>query len=283
MIIPTLCIYHNPCPDGFSAAWAVWKRFGDTIRYHPGIYGDPHPDVSGEDVLLVDFSYSSDVLRTMAASAHSITVLDHHRTAEANLTPLLADQTIHGLFDMDRSGAVITWQYFHPQLPVPDLLLYIQDRDLWQFKLSETRAVLGCVDSYDYSFSTWSWLVEKLQRASGREAMILEGHAIARKHQKDVAQLLKFTTRSMTIDGTEVQVANLPYTMASDGAGQLAIDAPFAASYLDRAGQRVFSLRSRGETGFDVSAIAQRYGGGGHYHAAGFSIAFDDLDRLGLR
>jgi len=27
-----LCIYHGNCADGFTAAWAVWKRFG----FQPG-------------------------------------------------------------------------------------------------------------------------------------------------------------------------------------------------------------------------------------------------------
>ena len=47
-------------------------------------------------------------------------------------------------------------------------------------------------------------------------------------------------------------------------------EAPFAAYYMDRAdGKRQWGLRSR--TGFDVSAIAKQYGGGGHQAAAGFT------------
>ena len=65
----------------------------------------------------------------------------------------------------------------------------------------------------------------------------------------------------MVIGGHRVPVANLPYTMASDAAGAMAEDAPFAACYFDRADARVFSLRSRGEDGLDVSEIAARYGG----------------------
>ena len=36
-------------------------------------------------------------------------------------------------------------------------------------------------------------------------------------------------------------------------------------------GRWQFSLRSEGE--FDVSAVAQQYGGGGHRNAAGFNAA----------
>jgi oligoribonuclease NrnB/cAMP/cGMP phosphodiesterase (DHH superfamily) len=267
--IPTTCIYHSPCPDGFSAAWAVWKKYGDQVRYYPAVHGDPPPDMTNEHVLFVDFSYKADVLKVMAAQAASVTVLDHHRTAEAGLSPLLADGTIDGLFDMTRSGAVITWNYLHPYAPVPKFLLHIQDRDLWEWKLSHSREILASVEGYDYSFDNWSMLAEAVDDQKRCDRMIEEGKAVVRTHEKQLREMLKNTTRTMGIGGIEVPVANLPYMMASDGAGTLAQDAPFAASYYDRSTKRVFSLRSR-KDGADVSAIAQQYGGGGHYHAAGF-------------
>ena len=56
---------------------------------------------------------------------------------------------------------------------------------------------------------------------------------------------------------------NLPPTMASEAAGELATGHPFAACYWDGPLGRTFSLRSD-STGLDVSLIARRYGGGGH-------------------
>jgi oligoribonuclease NrnB/cAMP/cGMP phosphodiesterase (DHH superfamily) len=276
---PTLCIYHAPCSDGFGAAWAVWKQFGHAVRFHPGVHGEPPPDVTGEHVVLVDFSYKFPVLLQMAAQATSITVLDHHKTAELDLKPLLKNGYIDGVFDMTRSGAVITWEYYHPMEPVPELLRHVQDRDLWQFKLPHTREIQAAVFSYEYSFDAWSALdaecrIDKIN-------LIKEGAAIERKHHKDIAELLKVSTRSMVIGGVKVPVANLPYTMASDAAHILAQDAPFAACYFDRAETRIFSLRSA-ETGADVSTIAAAYGGGGHVHASGFQISLDELSESGL-
>jgi hypothetical protein len=54
---PTLCVYHHPCADGHTAAWAVWRRFGSAVKFHPGVHGQPPPDVTGEHVVIVDFSY----------------------------------------------------------------------------------------------------------------------------------------------------------------------------------------------------------------------------------
>ena len=36
---PDICIYHGGCMDGFGAAWAIWRRWGDAVRYVPGTYG----------------------------------------------------------------------------------------------------------------------------------------------------------------------------------------------------------------------------------------------------
>ena len=99
-----------------------------------------------------------------------------------------------------------------------------------------------------------------------------EGIPLLRSHQKDVDQLVRLTRRRMKIGGFEVPVANIPPTMVSDAGELLAQGAPFAACYWDSSRARVFSLRST-KDGLDVSAIAQRYGGGGHAHAAGFRVA----------
>ncbi len=290
---PTLCIYHGNCADGFSAAWAVWKRFGDTVRYHPGIYGEAPPDVTGDVVLMVDFSYKYDVLVEMSWKARRIIVLDHHKTARDDLARIhnfdgtkagdfeesIQQCWMHNMpeivawFDMEKSGAVLAWEYCHPGEAVPDLLLHVQDRDLWRFKLPFTREIQACVFSHAYEFKTWSWLVARCSCTLSKQEMANEGGAIERKHFKDIEELLKQTTRPMKIGGVIVQVANLPYTMSSDAAGALAKDAPFGACYFDRPDARVFSLRSRGEGGADVSEIAKSYGGGGHRNAAGFQAA----------
>jgi len=61
--------------------------------------------------------------------------------------------------------------------------------------------------------------------------------------------------------------------LQSEVAGRLAVGQPFAAVWFDIAGgKRVYSLRSE-PSGMDVSEIAKQFGGGGHKHAAGFTIA----------
>lgn len=264
----TLCIFHSNCADGFAAAWVVRKALGQ-IDFHPGIYQDPPPDVTNKCVILTDFSYKRPVLLDMASKAESILILDHHKSAAEDLIDL--PENVVTVFDMDRSGAMIAWHHFFPDVPPPRLIEHIQDRDLWRFALPGTREIQASVFSYPYDFDVWDRLM-----ASDVDTLRSDGAAIERKHHKDVAELVKVTKRRMIIGGFDVPVANLPYTMSSDAGHLMAQDEPFAACYWDTPDGRVFSLRSS-DSGQDVSEIAKKYGGGGHRNAAGFRVNFGSV------
>ncbi|SDH48775.1 DHH family phosphoesterase [Pseudomonas panipatensis] len=275
---PPLCIYHASCADGFGAAWVVRKAMPHA-EFHPARYGEPMPDVAGRVVVLVDFSYSRDQLLQMAEIAKRVLVIDHHKTAAEALAglPQVADasswahsgRAISTCFDMERSGAGLTWDFFFPGQPRPDLINHIEDRDLWRFKLEGTREVQANVFSYPYDFEVWDQLA-----ATPAEQLRSDGIAIERKHHKDIAELLKALRRRMTIGGYDVPAANLPYIHSSDAGHVMAQGEPFAACYWDTPAGRTFSLRSETD-GLDVSAIAKLYGGGGHRNAAGFTVSYE--------
>ncbi len=265
----TLCIYHNNCADGFGAAWVVRHALGDQVEFHAANHGEAPPEVRGRTVLIVDFSYKRPVLLEMADVANSITILDHHRSAEKDLVDL--PDNVYAEFDMDRSGAMMAWDHFFPDTTPPALIAHIEDRDLWRFDLPGTREIQACLFSHPYDFKVWDNLMH-----TDRRALLQDGEAIERKHFKDLAEFRAAAQHTMVIAGYEVPVLNVPYFYASDAGHQMAEDAPFAACYWDTPEGRTFSLRSR-EGGVDVSEIAARFGGGGHRHAAGFRISRDHL------
>ena len=259
----TVCGYHANCADGFGAAWAV-RNAVRCDGYEPCNYGMSLPDsFIGADVVLVDFSYKRPDMILLSESCTSVLVLDHHASAERELKNLPSN--IECVFDMDRSGARIAWDYFNEGDP-PSLLLHIEDRDLWRFALPYTREIQSALFSHAYDFSVW----DELMSRDARE-LISDGIAIERKAQKDLRELLAATTRRMLIAGIDVPVANLPYTMASEAGNIMADGEPFAATYFDTPTCRQWSLRSSPD-GMDVSIIAAKYGGGGHVHAAGFRL-----------
>lgn len=268
-----ICIYHGNCADGFGAAWVVRRaaanRGLELPEFHAGVYQNAPPDVTDKHVLMVDFSYKRDVLMDMSAKAKSITILDHHKTAKADLVDMPAN--VDTVFDMQRSGARIAWDYmFHGTTP-PALLLHIEDRDLWRFAMNGTREIQANVFSHPYDFEVWDRLMER-----DPIYLIKEGQAIERKHFKDINELVNVVTRPMKIGGHIVPMANLPYTLTSDAGHLLAKGKPFAGCYWDTPEGRVFSLRSQ-DDGLDVSEIAKQYGGGGHAHASGFRVSYDNL------
>jgi oligoribonuclease NrnB/cAMP/cGMP phosphodiesterase (DHH superfamily) len=268
-----ICIYHGNCLDGFGAAWAVHYALGDEVDFHKAMHQQPPPEVKGLEVILVDFSYEKEVLEGMLETANSITILDHHISAEQALSGLLKTGKVKGLFDMNKSGAMLTWEWFSPGQPPPKLIEHIQDRDLWQFRLEGTTEINAALSSYPFDFNVW----DKLMASSKHELETLqhEGEAIERKIQKDIKQLIESGLRRMIIAGYDVPVLNASSSYVSDAGHIMAIGEPFAACYWDHQHGRSFSLRSTdhdGERGVDVNEVAKKYGGGGHKNAAGFTV-----------
>jgi len=273
----TICIYHGPgCLDGFASAWTM-KKFADLtgmeVEFVMGIYQTAPPDVTDKDVYLLDFSYKRDVLLEMASKANSITILDHHKTAEEDLKDLPSNITC--IFDMSRSGAMITWNYFFPDIFPPMLIKHIQDRDLWQFKINGTKEITAALFSYPLDFEVWDDLIENRII----DSLYTEGKALLRKQEKDVESLIKNLAYRANIAGYNVPIINVPSMFASDVGAIMSVGEPFAASYFELPYARVYSLRSQ-PGGIDVSAIAKKYGGGGHPGASGFKINFGRIDDI---
>lgn len=289
-----MCIYHGNCADGFTAAWAVRKALGNDVEFHPGVYGDAPPDVAGKHVVMVDFSYKRPVIESIADAAASLLILDHHKTAAEDLhgypPPItrnswenhLADvsgrvndgtdpRLPRVVFDMDKSGARLAWEFFHPNSKVPRLVEIVEDRDLWRFALPGTREIMAAIFSYEYNFNTWQALYDRTISGEDERDLYCEGVAIERKHFKDIREFIAVAQHRMTIAGHDIPALNAPYFWSSDAGHIMAQGEPFAACYWETPRGRVFSLRSS-ENGADVSVIAKSYGGGGHRNAAGFTM-----------
>lgn len=272
-----LCIYHANCLDGIAAAWAVWLALDGELDLYPAQYGEVPPDVTGRDVVIVDFSYKRDVLLQMHTQAKSILVLDHHKTAQTDLEGLDFCQ-----FDMTRSGAQMAWDYFHPGERRPYLIDLVADRDLWQFKYPETKAVCAALFSYDLTVQMFDLLVER-----GEDEIESEGVAILRVHNKAVAEAAKHAiANELVVEDKAYRMAavNAPANIISDLGNKLAETYDCALLWrvgVDNEGTaKIFcSLRSLGTN--DVSELARMFGGGGHKNAAGFTLPIERLGTLG--
>lgn len=274
-----LVIYHGNCQDGFTAAWAIWLKHPEW-EYYPAKHGDSPPDVTDREVYMVDFSYKKPVLIEMAKQAKAITILDHHKTAKEALENITVDEEIQNsgcivkvIFDMEKSGARLAWEFFHPfERTASYLIDHVEDRDLWRFVWKETQSICAYLFSQPYDFQKWSDIAFELTIPYSRGKIIENGQAILDKQAKDTEELLQNKFR-IKIDGFKVWTVNLPYTFSSDADHILDENEPFASTFYFDGKDYIFSLRSR-DGGEDVSAIAKKFGGGGHFHAAGFKVGF---------
>lgn len=264
-----LIIYHANCLDGFGAAYAAhahYSRRGIEAEFYAASHGDEPPECGGREVYIVDFSYKRDVLKRICAVAEKVTILDHHITAQEELDGLEREHdNLTVVFDMDKSGAVLSWEYFHHS-PVPVLLQHVQDRDLWRFELDGTDEINTALMSYPFSFGFWQQLAESDERLATLRA---EGVTLNR-YRRQLIEQYKRRAVIGKVAGYEVPVVNAPHAIISELLGELAAEHPFAAGYQDKGGKRSWSLRSRRDGGEDVAKIAEHFGGGGHRNAAGF-------------
>lgn len=273
----TYIVFHSNCYDGFTAAWIAKNYFAtrQDVVMLPFNYGDTAPEINiGDEVYILDASYPRDILRGLNFLAKKCVVLDHHKTAQANCEGL--DFCI---FDMDRSGAGLTWDYFYPNKVRPRLVDYTEDRDLWRFKLPHSREIFEWVASYPMKLVTWDALNYQLEHEEdGFMDAVREGTAILRYTEQKVEQVVGNPIIT-EIAGYTVPVVNVPASMGSDSCHrllELRPEAPFAAYYFINAkGEQVWGVRGRDSDDFDVSEVAKQFGGGGHKKAAGFRIKIE--------
>ena len=296
---PDVCIHHFPCDDGFASAWIAHKRWPDLVMA-PTNYGQMFPDVDfrGKNVLIADFSYKPDAVSELMMSygARSIVMLDHHKTAQADLKDFAVEMcgtakfvaadmegmfrdfaglgrpAVAARFDMERSGASLTWEFCFPDDPMPEFVQFIEDRDLWRFRLKNTRPFSLYLRATPMTFEAWDEVAREW--AYEPENVMAKAYAIERFYDQKIAEMLPTATLKAIGKWKDVPVAHAPYAFASDLANSLLKlhpNAPFAAVVVDAYGARTYSLRSE-DSRQDVSEVAKTFGGGGHRNSAGFRV-----------
>src|SRR3970282_954605 len=178
-------IYHGNCYEGVTAAWVCWKKFGDNTEYIPMNYSDSPSDVKGKNVYIVDFSFKRPIIEQMHQDANFLLILDHHKTAEKELEGLN-----YAIFDMERSGAGIAWDHFFGTHNRPNLIHYIEDRDLWRVAWPNSKEVNAWIQSFDIDLQTWiKEVAPGLDYLGALENVINEGKSLLRQQTKLVKSI----------------------------------------------------------------------------------------------
>ena len=270
-LLDVVVIYHGFCTDGFGAAYAAWKKFGNQATYIPrGRDEQPFPEgyFKGKEVYVLDYSFSHEEMMRYEREASSFTVIDHHISAEKEVKALKSF-----VFDNAHSGAYLAWVYFHPTTKIPTLITYISDADTWAHTLPDWREIEGFIYSNGeehFSFEHFERLHNTLETEEGYDRAKSIGEILVSSHvakvtmYADMAELISF-------EGHSVYAVNAPREVRSELGHVLAEKTnSFSMIFTYEKGYWKCSLRS--VKNFDVSLISTKYGGGGHKNAAAFMV-----------
>ena len=288
-------VHHGGCPDGVAAAWVAWTWYRSTytrgIQIIPASYGMPLPEFTErpELVYVLDFSWPYEQMVELAGRCEKLVLLDHHQTAldniseglgwgpaEAGSNVLPPDAPFAGVLDNSRSGAMITWDYFHPteSAGVPAMIEYVQDRDLWRWELPHSREVGSLILTMGETVEG----VDRFMRLSP-SSLLAEATGAHAFEQAAIRSALKSARWcAMTApDGErrEFPMFPSPYILGSTGCEQLMEIAgcDMAGYWINRSdGATQYGFRSR--NGTTVHDWAKKFGGGGHPQASGCQIPF---------
>lgn len=296
----SIVYYHDSCADGFGAAFAAWLKLGDDAQYVPVQYGrEPCLDgLEGVDIYILDFSFPLPVMHKMFDVAANVVWLDHHKTAfemwgvterdRYEWRDTSADDGDVGhyiLLDNNKSGALLAWEYLHPEKEMAELILNIDDRDRWQFKRALSKAQHeGLMANRPWKFEQWKGFTN-LVHNNALGGLIQEGQVLLKKQAADVAASVKHAKRCfIALDkrptpkpvatGLAVNCASNISEVGHELANQSGTYG-LVWWYSPQEQAAVCSLRSNGD--YDVIAIAKQFGGGGHKNAAGFKVPMAQL------
>ncbi|MDD4888356.1 MAG: DHHA1 domain-containing protein [Phycisphaerae bacterium] len=278
----TQVFYHDD-PDGQWAAYAAYRGYRRDADYTPWRAGVPLPPISkGQAVVVLDLGQSFAEVTRLGAEAAAVLVIDHHASCALDYAGP-RPENVQVVYDPTHAACVLAWSFLRPAEPLPELLAYVEDRDLWKFELPDSHEINAALASYDFALDTAEHLLGSL------ESLRSEGRAIWRAYQRQIGLLALqawagvFQTETPASDGLcgtpdadpeayDVIVACASHFQASDLAHRMLDQNPgaeFAVVAVIHADEVTFELRSR-RNEFDVGALAKRHGGGGHATAASF-------------
>ena len=285
----TVVIYHGNCDDGFGAAYAAWKFFGDNAEYIPGEYGltKEFPfdkiDIDGKDVIILDFSYDKKSMEDLQKRARYVRLIDHHKSAYDSLGDMSCCE-----FDMSHSGAYLAWKNFHPKKPVPLMIEYIQDRDLWTKKFEDTEFFTMGIRMYPMSFETWS----KFEDSEGEDfkRLIETGKILRANMNVQMDTIIEKGATPIKIGGVIGTLINCPSIFVSDVGSLLSSKTDSFAILWSEGKDGRISCGFRSADNFNVLPVATLLGGGGHPQAcatkftsyANFKTAIANLENANI-
>lgn len=277
-----LVIYHGKgCPDGFAAALAAWRFFGGRGEYLGLDHGQVRtlsdlPELAGRPVYILDFSFASELLQAIDTQCGKLVLLDHHKSAADALQGFNCHcGTLY--FDLHKSGARLAWEFFQPDVPLPALVKYVEDRDLWNWQLEHSAAFLAALDMEAFDLVRWNSIAQ-LDELELQEFMV-RGAAMDEKFTK-LATDIADGAQDVVFNGEQGLMVNAPGVFHSLVGEILSKKSGTFALMWTAAKGGVIKVGLRSQRPYDCIPLAVSMGGGGHAQACGFKLPSQHLPAL---
>lgn len=278
---------------GYIAVHADWDGGPNRVsRIEMNYDKDPPWDAikSADVVVIVDFSFPPAVFKQIQDLGKQLIWIDHHKTAIASvelavnakeLAPIEGTRAL-----TTPSGARLTWEYFHPDKPVPPAVDIVSRYDTWEHKndprILAIVAALSATDILSPPIGEATVMKILLENDALSAAMLdtleNQGLAIRKAETMHGANLIITNGYRVQFDGkwwwacNGNRINSLVFEKAREMApGRLKdvvgwMPFKFTGRYWE-----VSLYRAADVDGLDVSAIAKKNDGGGHPSAAGFN------------
>jgi len=276
-----LVLYHARCPDGFAAALAAWLFYEGRAEFRGLDHGDIKtvadlPALDGRAVYILDFSFDAGLMREIEQRAAKLVMLDHHKSAAEKLTGFACRcGVVH--FDMNKSGSRLAWEFFQAERALPDLVRFVEDRDIWKWEFAESASFLAALDMEPYDFEHWADI------ASFTPAQLADfmarGHAMDEKFSKLCADIAA-GAEPVTFNGQQGLMVNAPGMFHSLVGDLLSRQSDTFALMWSAAKGGVIKVGLRSQRNYDCIPLAESMGGGGHAQACGFRMSPERLPEL---
>lgn len=277
-----LVIYHgHNCPDGFASALAAWLFYEGKAEFLGLDHGNVRsvadlPALDGRAVYILDFSFSADILRGIEERAAKLVLLDHHKSAAEQLTGFTCRcGVVH--FDMDKSGSRLAWEFFQPNRPLPDLVRFIEDRDIWTWQYPESAGFLAALDMEPFDFAHWAAMAAF--DADQIAAFMARGQAMDEKFNKLASDIAE-GAQPLRFNGQQGLMVNAPGVFHSVVGDMLSRQSGSFALLWCVSKEGVVKAGLRSQRNYDCIALARSMGGGGHAQACGFKMGKERLPEL---
>ncbi|GLT65537.1 hypothetical protein SLA2020_379650 [Shorea laevis] len=309
-------LYHYPCPDGafaalaahfyFSAASLPALFFPNTV-YRP-VTAQQLPLSEIGDLYLLDFVGSPGFVQEISSRVDRVVVLDHHKTALEQLSETAVGENVTKVIDMERSGATIAFDYFKEKLKlepnqmvvevgefdrVGSLFKYIEDGDLWRWRLPNSKAFSSGLKDLGIEFDVRlnPSLFQQLLSLDV-ESVISQGNLSLLHKQKLIDECLSQSYEialgggrfghCLAADADSIsdlrselghQLARKSGILKLRGIGAVVYRVP------ELENDRLLKISLRSVDDEDTTPISEEFGGGGHRNASSFMLSSAELER----